>query len=544
MNSQIFQLNAKVPSSFLNAISQNTEIAIGDAFQALFGTTSVAWGLGCTPASGLTVQLAPGGITSYQQLAPNGLGATSQGPALVSTNYVVKEASSLSPIVTAALTAPSTAGQSINYLIEAQWATEDTAPLALTYGAISSQGVYSESTGSQTDNTRSELVSVQVIAGAPASTGSQSAPGATAGWSPLWVVSVNAGETSIIQSNIVKHPNSPILGMTFPQVVAALANQGLYAPLASPVFTGNPQAPTPASSDSSTSIATTAWVKEQAYITGVNTSGFAPLASPGLTGTPTAPTASAGTNSNQLATTQFVETAVNGLAPLASPQFTGSPTVPTAAAGDNTGHIASTAWCQSNFLTSSSGASYAPINSPAFTGTPTGPTPAVGDNSAKLATTAFVSGNYLTAGQVQTTFAPINTPTFTGTPSAPNPSPGDSSTRLATTNFVTAGFAPNTNFASSLAINGYQKLPGGMIMQWGYAAGPYSEQSVAVSLPIAFPNACLNAQATVLNDAALNTISTWINIQALGVNQVTFYVNRDQSGDPNIDGFYWTAFGY
>src|SRR5579862_6634144 len=45
---------------------------------------------------------------------------------------------------------------------------------------------------------------------------------------------------------------------------AYVQGQG-YAPLTSPVFTGAPQAPTPATPDSSTNIATTAWVKAQGY---------------------------------------------------------------------------------------------------------------------------------------------------------------------------------------------------------------------------------------------------------------------------------------
>ena len=40
-----------------------------------------------------------------------------------------------------------------------------------------------------------------------------------------------------------------------------------YAPLASPLFTGDPQAPTPALSDNDTSIVTSAWVKGQGYAT-------------------------------------------------------------------------------------------------------------------------------------------------------------------------------------------------------------------------------------------------------------------------------------
>lgn len=77
----------------------------------------------------------------------------------------------------------------------------------------------------------------------------------------------------------------------------------LYAPLASPVFTGDPRAPTPASGDNDNSIATTAFVKVQ---------GYAPLASPAFTGTPSLPTGTtavtqtAGNNTTAVATTAFV----------------------------------------------------------------------------------------------------------------------------------------------------------------------------------------------------------------------------------------------
>src|SRR6478735_4028801 len=40
-----------------------------------------------------------------------------------------------------------------------------------------------------------------------------------------------------------------------------------YAPILSPVFTGDPKAPTPATADNDTSIATTAFVKAQGYAT-------------------------------------------------------------------------------------------------------------------------------------------------------------------------------------------------------------------------------------------------------------------------------------
>src|SRR6478736_2713696 len=101
-------------------------------------------------------------------------------------------------------------------------------------------------------------------------------------------------------------------------------NASSYATIASPVFTGDPQAPTPATGDNDTSIATTV------------AASYAPLASPVLTGDPKAPTPLAGDNDTSIATTAFVKMQgyltsgdITGKADLASPAFTGNPTAPT-----------------------------------------------------------------------------------------------------------------------------------------------------------------------------------------------------------------------
>lgn len=73
-----------------------------------------------------------------------------------------------------------------------------------------------------------------------------------------------------------------------------------YAPIDSPVLTGNPQAPTPLAGDNDTSIATTAFV-----IGELGT--YAPLDSPTFTGTPEAPTPSQGDNSTKIATTAYAD---------------------------------------------------------------------------------------------------------------------------------------------------------------------------------------------------------------------------------------------
>lgn len=115
------------------------------------------------------------------------------------------------------------------------------------------------------------------------------------------------------------------------------------APLDSPTFTGDPTAPTPATGDDDTSIATTAFVKAQ---------GYATLASPTFTGDPKAPTPSTGDNDTSIATTAFVKN--QAYATLASPTFTGDPRAPTPSGGDNDTSIATTAFVQGIFSDSHS----------------------------------------------------------------------------------------------------------------------------------------------------------------------------------------------
>ncbi len=128
-----------------------------------------------------------------------------------------------------------------------------------------------------------------------------------------------------------------------------------YALLASPTFTGVPAAPTATAGTNTTQLATTAYVTT-AVSTKANTasptftgtvtipagasiSGYALLASPTFTGTPLAPTAATATNTTQIATTAYVKnqgylttaTAATTYAPLESPTFTGTVTIPAGA---------------------------------------------------------------------------------------------------------------------------------------------------------------------------------------------------------------------
>ena len=100
--------------------------------------------------------------------------------------------------------------------------------------------------------------------------------------------------------------------------------------------------------------------------------------------------------------------------------------------------------------------------------------------------------------------------------------------------------AVTTGYTASLNSNGYQKLPSGLIMQWGYSSIPGST-SLTVTLPISFPNACLNVSVSkhatsgsVLTDGELPCVST--------PSKTTIVF--DNSLGTHTTPIYWFAVGY
>lgn len=91
-----------------------------------------------------------------------------------------------------------------------------------------------------------------------------------------------------------------------------------------------------------------------------------------------------------------------------------------------------------------------------------------------------------------------------------------------------------TAFAKSLGTSGYQKLPGGLIIQWGSnSAG--GNGSASVSFPISFPTACVNVQVTG-GYSGTNGNSTG----AYSVSTTGFTYTYHYSGTTD----YWLALGY
>src|SRR5215471_18388062 len=241
----------------------------------------------------------------------------------------------------------------------------------------------------------------------------------------------------------------------------------------------------------------------------ITNAGGAPIASPAFSGLPNAPTAAPGTSTSQLATTAFVQAAITasvggvasfntrtgavtltagdltgaGGALLNSPGFTGVPTAPTAPNNTNTTQLATTAYVQNEIASISAGvtsfntrsgnvvlsladvtsAGGAPIASPNLSGIPTAPTAAPGTNTTQIATCAFVAASAAAGvtsfnsrtGAITLTNNDITAagglsnpnPNLLGTPTAPTSFHNTSTTQIATTAFVTSaigGLGTNT----------------------------------------------------------------------------------------------------
>ncbi|CAM6353833.1 phage tail protein [Escherichia coli] len=239
---------------------------------------------------------------------------------------------------------------------------------------------------------------------------------------------------------------------------------------------------------------------------------YAQKHNPTFTGEPKAPTPAAGNNTTRIATTEFVQAAITAL-------INGAP-----AMLDTLKEIAAAINNDPKFSTTINNALAlkAPLSSPALTGTPTAPTAAQSVNNTQIATTAFVKS----AIAAMVGSAPAALDTLNELAAALGNDPNFATTMLnalagkqpldnTLTNlsgkdvaglltYLGLGEAAKRNvgtganqipdmgsFTLSVSGTGYQKLPSGLILQWGSINTPSIAQDVVTHFPIAFPNRCL-----------------------------------------------------
>lgn len=96
---------------------------------------------------------------------------------------------------------------------------------------------------------------------------------------------------------------------------------------------------------------------------------------------------------------------------------------------------------------------------------------------------------------------------------------------------------PLGQFASANALNGYQRLPSGIILQWGSSVSSgTSAGNAAVTLPVTFPNSCLHAYA-IVGGASAGIYTMQLTGKSQSV--VTFSALSGSSFDSNISFEYF-----
>lgn len=114
-----------------------------------------------------------------------------------------------------------------------------------------------------------------------------------------------------------------------------------------------------------------------------------------------------------------------------------------------------------------------------------------------------------------------------------------------------AGLAAFLGSNQSISANGYQKLPGGLILQWGSATLPNVstfQSSAVVNFPIQFPNAVFAITANLSEPTTSNSLLT-LGVMCGLRTQSGFTAYVDNGGDLNggvmsSTAITWFAIGF
>ena len=188
--------------------SIDTMIGLAQLAGDLLGqTATVIGGIGATASSpaSLSISLAAGSI---YQLAD--IDATTEGAISQNTTQILQQGIVGAQTITLETTGLSV-GQSQWQLIEAQFSQSDSirtgdpnGGLLYFYNSTTPSSPFQgpDGDGATTPTVRKGLVTIQVITGSPATTGSETPPSPTEGWVPLYLIDLSYGQTQITQAEI------------------------------------------------------------------------------------------------------------------------------------------------------------------------------------------------------------------------------------------------------------------------------------------------------------------------------------------------------
>ncbi|WP_175947647.1 gp53-like domain-containing protein [Burkholderia pyrrocinia] len=522
--------------------------------QDMLGTNTVFSGLACVPTSpaGMTVNVNPGRVYSLQQRDPTAYSSLGQD----TTNQIMKQGILLAA-TNFSCPAPAMSGYSINYLISAAFLEQDTNAIVLPYynsnnpqQAFSGPPVNGQSSGTAQNTTRQDTIQLTLTAGVAAATGSQQTPATPTGQIPLWVVTVAYGQSTITASSISAVAGSPFaptggyfqaVGERYSSIINASSTQTLttaaLGALVNVTATGTTQT-LPAASACPNGTSITVVYMQSSGSAVVTRNGTDTLAF-GQGNSANSITLSPGEE------VQFVSNGANGWVSagqtlstgVTPPQFDNTTKLATMAAvqralgNNNAGTRITTAG--TTFTASQAGGSFtlegasSTYNLPTIASVPSGATFEflATVNSATVSTQS--TDKMMTGSLVSATTCVLNN--------------GDTAKFVSDgTYWVLVGGSAALrlslgDFASSLSLSGYQKLPNGLIIQWGEMVTPGS--SGTLTFPIAFPNSSLMVTGNPYNSSATAANVTFSTVGPSNKASCPYYQNTTTA-------IGWIAIGY
>jgi hypothetical protein len=209
--------------------NRDSMTAIGFLAQAVLGTGVVADGLSCTQTTvpSMSVVVGPGAITGLATVDPNAYGSLDAD----AVNALLKMGINLTSTTLGPMSAPSMAGQSVVYLVTAAFSETDATPIVLPYynAANPSQPYAGPNNTAAAQNTRRvQSVSLGLVQGSAATTGSQTTPAATTGTVGLYAITIANGQTSIANTNIATIPTAPFVQFKLPSLVPGFSRSQTF----------------------------------------------------------------------------------------------------------------------------------------------------------------------------------------------------------------------------------------------------------------------------------------------------------------------------
>ena len=189
--------------------------ALGLFVMDVIGSAVAVAGLACVPTApaSLNVKVGPGRLYKLGALEATDWGkllGTGGLDADVATDHQIMKQGLHRDTEQFAITPPGTGGQSQCYLIQAQFQEVDDAGQDTQFYNVSNPSA--PITNNVSPNRRDKCV-LSLKAGTAATTGTQVAPAADAGWTPVWVITVANGATTITGGNIAAHGSAPFISI-------------------------------------------------------------------------------------------------------------------------------------------------------------------------------------------------------------------------------------------------------------------------------------------------------------------------------------------